>query len=110
MRTVFSRTQRGGALLILLVVLAAPTVYADDPSPFDPPQARIHPPGGLTSQARISPPTGLTSPARIHPPIGQTSPARIHPPTGSPAPAEPSWFELFAAWLAAHARISPPIG
>jgi hypothetical protein len=65
---------RGVALLMLLVVLVAPAVYADDPNPFEPPAARIRPPGGVASgsepgffeslidwvvlYARISPPIG----------------------------------------------------
>ena len=47
MRRVF----RGGAVLALIAILVGPAAYADDPpGPFDPPEARIRPPGGVTAQ------------------------------------------------------------
>lgn len=60
MRTAF----RGVALLALLGVLAASPVFGDDYDPNQPPEARINPPGGVTSTATVSPD------ARINPPIG----------------------------------------
>lgn len=70
MRRVF----KGGALIVLIAILIAPAVYADDPpSPFDPPGVRIGPPTGIAAQdepptmfellwvwlqVRIGPPTG----------------------------------------------------
>ncbi|HYH10222.1 MAG TPA: hypothetical protein VEK11_24450 [Thermoanaerobaculia bacterium] len=51
-----------GAIL-LLAILIAPAVIADDELPrgTEPPQARIGPPTGVTSQARIGPPTAEES-------------------------------------------------
>jgi hypothetical protein len=97
MQSIFPGIRRGVALAMLLVVIVAPAVYADEPIPEDP-QAKIRPPIGLTSQeARINPLGGRTkSQGRINPPTGVTSP-------------EPSWFELFAEWLRAQARIHPPV-
>jgi hypothetical protein len=61
MRTFSTAVCRGTTLLTLLLILAAPAAYADDPVPTDP-QARIRPPIGLTSQeARISPPVDARS-------------------------------------------------
>lgn len=100
---------RSVALLALLSIVGVPAAYAEDPSnPFDPPEARIRPPGGIASEARIKPPSGEPSAAaRIRPPGGIPQPtARIHPPIG--ATSEPSLFELMLEWL--RARISPPIG
>lgn len=114
MRVFSNKVPCGAVLLTLLVVLVPQTVYADDaPAPGDPPEARIRPPGGVTSQARISPPIGTPSPdARINPP-GGVKPVepqgRIKPPIGVTAP-EPSLFEQFLDWLVLQARINPPIG
>jgi hypothetical protein len=76
MRSVSRSTGRGVAVLVLLAVFACFTVYADEPSPFDPPQNRILPPPGVAAsteqprsffddfwlwiqlQNRISPPIG----------------------------------------------------
>jgi hypothetical protein len=41
--------RRGAALLALLVLLAAPVAYADDPPLSDPPGAKIGPPIGAPS-------------------------------------------------------------
>lgn len=100
---------RGIALLVLLAVVGLPSAFADDPSnPFDPPEARILPPGGIASEARIGPPGGIASEARIRPVGGIASEARIGPPSGSESrikppggvtASQPSWFELLMAWL-----------
>jgi hypothetical protein len=111
MRILYPGVRHGVALSMLLVVIAAPAVYADgNPSPTDP-QGRINPPIGLTSQGRINPPGGGASAgARIHPPGGRTkSQARISPPIGATSP-EPNWFELLTEWMRAQARIHPPTG
>ncbi|HEU4886456.1 MAG TPA: hypothetical protein VFV49_01120 [Thermoanaerobaculia bacterium] len=100
---------RGITLLALLAVVGLPNAFADDPpSPFDPPEARIGPVGGIASEARIGPPSGVTSQSRIRPPGGEPpqTDARIQPPGGVTAP-EPSFFELLLEWLQAQARISP---
>lgn len=50
MRSVSPRVRRGGALLVLLLVLAVPTAVADDGgNPYEPPEARARPPIGATS-------------------------------------------------------------
>ena len=110
MRRVF----KGGAVLALIAVLAAPALYADDPPPgTEPPSVRIRPPIGVTSVAvtpgteppgvRISPPGGVTSEAPAPEPPG----VRIMPPIGVTL-AEPTFFELLWGWL--QVRITPPIG
>ena len=113
MRRVF----KGGALLALIAILIAPTIYADDPpSPFDPPEGRIRPPSGIAAEARISPPAGVVTQVRIRPPSGIEGridpsiggPTRISPPGGIAAPEPPTAFDLFWAWL--QARIGQPTG
>lgn len=81
MRNPIARVRCSLALLVVLLV-AAPVVIADDVTLPDPPEARINPPIGVASNARINPPIGVTS--------------------------EPTFFELMLRWLAA--RINPPIG
>lgn len=116
MRRVSLKVLRGGALLTFLAILIAPAVYADDPNPFDPPEARIKPPGGVAAQQqgqRILPPIGTAVQAevRIHPPGGVAGQEqqRIGPPGGVAAQQEaPSMIELFWAWL--QQRIGPPTG
>lgn len=79
------RVSTAGAVL-LLVILAAPAIIADElPPGTEPPQARIGPPTGVTSQARLGPPTGVTSDA------GQLT-----------------FFELFWLWL--QVRTGLPLG
>jgi hypothetical protein len=93
------------ALAVALVALVVPSAYAEDePSPFDPPQARIRPPSGVASTARIQPPTGVATEARISPPTGVATEARISPPSGDP---EATLVELVRAWL--EARIGVPL-
>jgi hypothetical protein len=70
------------AVAALLLIAAMPVAYADDPDPFEPPQARINPPIG--SQARINPPIGT--------------------PGGGP-----DSFDLFVLWLGAYVRVMLPI-
>lgn len=55
-----SNNFRGGtALALVLVILSfAAPIHATDSDPYEPPQARIGPPGGVSSQARIGPPGG----------------------------------------------------
>ncbi|PYQ29926.1 MAG: hypothetical protein DMF56_09375 [Acidobacteria bacterium] len=106
MRRVF----KGGAVLALIVIFAAPALYADDPPPLnDPPGVRIAPPTGVTSAepvpdppgVRITPPTGVTSAA----PAPEPPSVRIAPPGGL---MDQDFFELFWVWL--QVRIGPPIG
>jgi len=65
---------KGGAVVALVVILAAPAVYADEPPAMpDPPSVRIGPPSGDPSQAE--PPTifelfWVWLQVRIGPPIG----------------------------------------
>lgn len=100
-----SRWWAAAALAMALVALLAPGAYAEDePSPFDPPQARIQPPTGVTADARIRPPTGDEAQARIRPPSGDETQARIQPPSGIATQA----FELVLLWL--RARIGVPVG
>lgn len=110
------RVFKGGALVALIAILIAPAVYADDPpDPFDPPEARISPPGGVAAEARISPPGGVATQVRIRPPSGSEGRlgppiggrARIGAPTGIAEPEPPTVFDLFWAWL--QVRIRPPI-
>ena len=73
MRTVSTGARRGVALFPLLAVLAAPAAYPDESFPYEPPQARIHPPIGVTSQEPSLFELLLDWAclyARIHPPIG----------------------------------------
>lgn len=76
MRLRSAEVRRCGVALLLLVVLAAP-VCADDPDPTAPPEARINPPIGSSS---VTPPEApgffaqliewICLYARISPPIG----------------------------------------
>jgi len=65
--------RRGAALLALLILLAVPTAYADDPPVSDPPGAKIGPPIGAPC---ASPSAwelfvlGVELFAKIGPPIG----------------------------------------
>jgi hypothetical protein len=65
---------KGGAVVALIVILAAPAVYADDPPAWtDPPKVRIGPPIGAPTQE--APPTFVELLwawlyVRIGPPIG----------------------------------------
>jgi hypothetical protein len=74
MRGVSMRVQKGAALFALLLALAAPTLSADEPGPFDPPEARIRPPIGVTSADEPSLweefLLWVELMARIRPPIG----------------------------------------
>lgn len=46
-------------LFAVVLVLMAAGAWAEEPAlPTDPPQARLGPPGGVTTQARIQPPGG----------------------------------------------------
>ena len=86
MRASWNGVLRGASLLVLLVAIGVPSVFADETTgPFDPPEARIKPPGGVTSQSRILPPSGVTAP-------------------------EPTFFELLIEWLRVQAQILPPVG
>jgi hypothetical protein len=50
MRSVSPRVRRGGALLLILVALAVPTIYAEEGGfPYDPPAGRVRPPIGVTN-------------------------------------------------------------
>ena len=56
MRGVSKRVRRAGGLLALSVVLSAPAVFADNPSPLpEPPGARIGNPGGAPVQSQEEP-------------------------------------------------------
>jgi hypothetical protein len=79
MRSVSPRVRRGGALLLLLAVLAVPTVYADeDGFPYEPPSARARPPGGVMDTSEATEEAGFFESlidwfvlmARARPPIG----------------------------------------
>lgn len=74
MRSRSKRVLAGFVLLAFVAIVGSPVALADDPSPFDPPDARIKPPTGVTSSAE---PTffglfldWLILQARIHPAIG----------------------------------------
>jgi hypothetical protein len=65
------RVFKGGALVVLIAILIAPALYADDPP--GPPEARVRIPGGFAGQQE--PPTvfGLFwvwLQGRLGPPIG----------------------------------------
>ena len=51
---------RWAPLLAVFLVLTAGSTWAGETQtpPTNPPEARIQPPGGLTSQARLNPPGG----------------------------------------------------
>lgn len=75
MRSVSTGVRRGGALLLVLAVLAVPAVFADD-DPYEPPEARARPPIGATADPE---PPGFFGSildwwigifARVRPPIG----------------------------------------
>lgn len=105
MQSVTTGVRRGAAWLALLIALSVQGVYADDGNPYDPPQAVIRPPSGVTSQVMIRPPSGATSRARIQPPVGISPESRIRIPTGVAGQQEPpSLMELFIEWL--QTRIS----
>jgi hypothetical protein len=60
MRGVSRWASRVAPLLAVFLVFAAAGAWADEPPtpPTAPPQARVQPPGGVTSQARMQPPGG----------------------------------------------------
>jgi hypothetical protein len=111
MRGVSRWASRVAPLLAAFLVLGAASAWADDAPtlPTDPPQARLGPPGGVSSQARVSPPVGIAPPtpsvhaaeqARMNPPVGVQS--RIQPPVGA------TWTDMILTWL--QSRISVPNG
>jgi hypothetical protein len=61
-------------LMLMLMLLVIPAAYATDVPPFDPPEARIHPPGGIVAEPESSFFESflewLVLAVRIHPPIG----------------------------------------
>lgn len=109
MRGVSTRVWGGAAVVAVLVVLAVPAAWADDPpSPTDPPQSRIQPPVGVTADARMQPPVGVTADARVQPPVGDTADSRIQPPGGSPELREQNLVNLFLIWLRDRAGVLLP--
>ena len=108
MRHVSSRIGRGAVLLVLVFTFA---IYADEPSPFDPPQNRISPPGGVAAPSD-EPTVAASDENRISPPGGiPTSQVRVSPPVGTLTRApQRSVFESFRRWLQTFVRILPPIG
>jgi hypothetical protein len=104
MRHVFSGLRACAALFVLLGLVSAPA-YAYEPVPFDPPSARILPPGGVVA------PEDPTS-ARIRPPIGvveeEPPSAIVRPPIGTTSEEDPGLLQLFLRWL--EVRILPPVG
>ncbi|HYC88575.1 MAG TPA: hypothetical protein VEO54_05140 [Thermoanaerobaculia bacterium] len=104
MRGVSTRVWVGAALV--LVVLAVPAAWADDPpSPTDPPQSRMQPPVGMTAQARVQPPVGVTAQSRIQPPGGDTAESRLQPPVGI---RDQNLVDLLLIWLRERAGILLP--
>ena len=102
MRRVSHRLLTAGAVLALFVLSSS--VFAAEPDPFEPPQARIMPPIGVA--APTNEPT--SDEARIKPPGGApTSQIRILPPIGAP---EPSLLGSLWMWIQFHVRVSPPVG
>lgn len=98
MRGFFSK-RAAAVSMALVIALLTPGAYAeDDPSPFDPPEARIRPPTGSTAGTSVATPSDGTANGQAK------SSARIRPPTGKPGGDEPetrgeSIFELFLGWL-----------
>jgi len=98
------RIAPSAALVAALVILTAPTVWANGPSdPTDPPRVWIQPPVGVSAQVWIQPPVGVTAQVRLQPPVGVTPQKRIQPPVG----LDQSYFEQLMLWL--RAQISLPI-
>lgn len=56
MPCVFSTLRRTAALVVAVVLLSAPTAWADESPIWTPPEGRIQPPVGV--QGRIQPPVG----------------------------------------------------
>jgi len=103
------RTSRQ-AVVLVLSLLVLPAALAEDSNPFEPPEARIKPPSGVTAHARILPPSGDPVDSRLKPPGGQpTTDSRILPPSGVTR-EEPTFFDMFLEWLRVQARIGVPIG
>jgi hypothetical protein len=99
---------RGAALLALLVLVALPSALADDtPTPFDPLEARIRPPGGFTAPDPTPSLSGEPAADAGIEPSGERveTAARIKPPSGVTAP-EPGIVELLIEWLRAQARVA----
>lgn len=106
MRSIRIGVLRIAGLLALLAIVGFPIAHADDPpNPFDPPDARIRPPGGIASDARIRPPGGEpSSGADIPPPVRSPQPtSRVRPPIG--VTSQPSFFKLMLDWFLA--RLDP---
>ena len=125
MRGVSRWGSRGTPLLAVFLVLTAGSAWPDElpPTPTDSPQARVNPPGGVTTQARVEPPVGIAPPppdatpqVRLQPPGGVTTQARLEPPVGVTARMNPpvgapdqlSLFDMILIWL--QSRLSIPHG
>lgn len=96
-----------GLFLAVFLVFGVGVARADDDPPApptDPPEARVQPPGGVTTQARANPPVGVSTQARVQPPGGVT--ARLNPPSGRSG--QMSWLDMLLVWL--QSRLSIPHG
>ncbi|MEA2489613.1 MAG: hypothetical protein QOH21_1405 [Acidobacteriota bacterium] len=97
MRGVSRWASRVAPLLAVLLVFTASGVRAEGAAtpPTDSPQARLGPPGGVTTQARLQPPSGIMPP----PPLDDTTQARVSPPVGAPTSIQVSLLNMIRIWL-----------
>lgn len=104
------RVARCGAMLALVTLLGALGAYAED-DPFEPPQNRIRPPGGVAASASDEPVVTTDPQIRILPPGGVA--IRDSPNSGRiarPVEIERRAIDAFWTWLLSQVRVSLPVG
>lgn len=101
-------TQTAGAAALLLAVLTAPAIYADDP--FSAPQAKISPPAGIATSPDEPTISAQHVPVLRHGGVSSVRPARVSvsPSAAAPTPSSKRlFFDLLRHWVQAHFRVPP---